>query len=357
MPKLSLIIPCYNEENTLGVCLEKVLRLKEHGIDLDVLIVDDCSVDSSLRVARNLAAKYPEVTVLRHDHNMGKGAALRTGLLLADGDYVGIQDADNEYNPLDYLTLLKPLEDGRADVVFGSRYLRPDTRRVLYFWHSQMNRILTFCSNMFTDLGITDMETCYKLFRREIIQEIAPKLKENRFGFEPEVTALIAETRCRVYECAVSYNPRTYEEGKKIDWKDGFRALYCIMHYGAYRAPLPMQLIIYFFIGLICALANISIFCLFFEKLPLAAATMFSFIFAAALNYFLCILILFRHKGRWSTGGELFAYCAAVGVMGLVDYGCTAGLIALSAGPLWAKTWAAAIGFAGNFFLRKYLVF
>jgi glycosyltransferase involved in cell wall biosynthesis len=357
MPKLSLVIPCYNEERTLAGCLEKVLGLKKHGIDLDLLIVDDCSTDASLEIARNLAAEHPEITVLRHDRNMGKGAALRTGFLQASGDYVGVQDADNEYDPLDYLTLLKPLEDGRADAVFGSRYLRPDTRKVLYFWHTQMNRLLTFFSNMFTDLGITDMETGYKLFRREIIREITPKLKEKRFGFEPEVTALVAETRCRVYECAIAYNPRTFEEGKKIGWKDGVRAAYCIMHYGACRAPLPMQLLIYFFIGLTCALANIAMFSLLFGPLPLAGATAASFLLAAALNYVLCILILFRHRDRWSTRGELFAYCITLGIMGFVDYGCTAGLIAVGISALWAKVLAAAVGFAGNFLLRKYLVF
>jgi putative flippase GtrA len=220
-----------------------------------------------------------------------------------------------------------------------------------------MNRLLTFFSNMFTDLGITDMETCYKLFRREIIREIAPKLQENRFGFEPEVTALVAETRCRVYECAISYNPRTFEEGKKIGWKDGIRASYCIMHYGAYRAPLPMQLLIYFFIGLTCALANISIFSLLFGALPLAGATVVSFLLAATLNYILCIFILFRHRARWSTHGELFAYCIAIGIMGLVDYGCTAGLIAVGVSALWAKACAATVGFVSNFLLRKYLVF
>ena len=257
---LSLIIPCFNEERTLASCVGRCLALKEHGLNLELVIVDDCSTDGSYQIAQELAAKHEEVTVVRHEKNKGKGAALRTGFLSARGDYIGIQDADAEYNPLDYLTLLRPLQERKADVVYGSRYLRQDTRRVLYFWHTWMNRSLTFISNMFTNLDISDMETCYKLFRRETIQAIAPQLQEDRFGFEPEVTALVARLKLRVYECAISYEPRTYEEGKKIGWRDGVRALYCILHYGAHTAPLPMQLLLYFFIGLVCAIANIFSF-------------------------------------------------------------------------------------------------
>jgi len=193
--KLSLIIPCYNEERTLAHCIKRVLAIATADLELELIIVDDCSADNSLAVARELAKHHPEVSVLQHDKNRGKGAALRTGFAHATGDFVSIQDADMEY-------LLQPILDGRADVVFGSRYLRPDTRRVLYFWHTWMNRMLTRASNMFTNLDITDMETCYKVFRREIIQGI--DLKEDRFGFEPEVTAKVSQTRCRVYECAIS---------------------------------------------------------------------------------------------------------------------------------------------------------
>lgn len=356
--KLSLIVPCYNEESTLESIIARILAIQTAEVQLEIIIVDDCSRDRSLAIARELQGRHPEIKVAHHEVNQGKGAALRTGFLEATGDYVGIQDADMEYAPEYYHLMLEPLLAGKADVVFGSRYLRPDTRRVLYFWHTWMNKFLTHCSNMFTNLDITDMETCYKLFRREIIQRIAPKLKENRFGFEPEVTAYVAEENCRVYECAVQYNPRSYEEGKKIGWKDGVWALYCIMHYGACNAPLPMQLILYFFIGASAALANLICFAVLLScQAPLLWATAGSYLFAAAVNYALCILILFRHKARWSTAGELAMYILTLVSMGAVDCGITAGLVHGGVGALWSKGWASVVGFLGNFALRKYLVF
>ena len=357
--KLTLVVPCYNEENTLRGIVEKVLELRSDTLKLEIVIVDDCSKDSSREVAQELAKEYNEIKLAFHEVNMGKGAALRTGFLEATGDYVGVQDADMEYDPRDYLTMLQPLLDGKADVVYGSRYLRPDTRRVLYFWHSCMNRFLTFASNMFTDLGITDMETCYKLFRREVIQSIAPRLKENRFGFEPEVTTYVAEARVRVYECAISYNPRTFDEGKKIGWRDGLRALYCIMHYGACNAPVPMQLIIYFFIGAVAALVNLGAFALILRGTDwgINCATVISYIISAAANYLLCIAILFRHRARWSTTGELAAYIVTLAIMGGIDWGLTRLLINWLHAPLWGKLLASVVGFFGNYFLRRMLVF
>lgn len=355
---LSLIIPCYNEERTLEKCVEKCLTLQKHGIKLEIVLVDDCSTDDSLAVMRKLDAIHPEVTVLHHVQNRGKGAALRTGFLAATGDYVGIQDADLEYDPMDYIHLLHPLREGKADVVYGSRYLRRDSRRILYFWHSWMNRALTFISNMFTNLDISDMETCYKLFRRDVLLDIAPLLKEERFGFEPEVTALVAQSRVRIYECAIHYTPRSYEEGKKIGWRDGVHALYCILHYGAHSAPLPMQVMLYFFIGLLCAVANIAFFSLGLSLgAPLAAATIVAFLLAAAMNYLLCLSILFRHKARWSASGELFAYILTVCIMGIVDYTVTMGLIALCVPPVSSKIMSSFVGFVGNFAARKYFVF
>lgn len=360
--KLSLVIPCYNEESTLELIVDEVLKIQGE-IALELVIVDDYSTDGSREVAQKLAALHPEIKLCFHEKNMGKGAALRTGFLEATGDFVGIQDADMEYNPRDYLQMIKPLLEDRADIVLGSRYLRKDDRIVLKWWHSTMNRFLTWWSNVFTDLDITDMETCYKLFRREVIQKIAPRLKENRFGFEPEVVSEIA--RCmrfegwRVGEVAIDYRPRTFSEGKKIGWKDGVRALYCVCHYNAPSLPVPMQLCIYFFIGLAAAVVNIAVFTILGKTLGLDVLpnVIISFLVAAAVNYVLCIVFLFRHKSRWSSFGELVAYAITLVVMGALDYGVTAGLMAMSFSSFWAKAWSNVIGFFGNFFMRKFLVF
>ena len=355
---LSLIIPCYNEENTLADIVEHVLSIADENLALELVIVDDCSTDNSRKVAEELKKSHPEIKLAFHDINRGKGAALRTGFLEATGDFVGIQDADMEYEPRDYKMMLAPLLEGKADVVYGSRYLRPDTRRVLYFWHTWMNKTLTYCSNMFTNLDITDMETCYKLFRREVIQKIAPRLQENRFGFEPEITAYVAEEQCRVYECAIKYNPRSYDDGKKIGWKDGLRALYCIMHYGACNAPLPMQLLLYLFVGGTAAIADMAAFgILLSASVPLNWSVPSAYIFAAAVNYILCVLILFRHKAKWNTAGEIAAYIFTLAIMGALDYLITTGLICCSFSAVAAKAVACAFGFFGNFFLRRWLVF
>ncbi|MDR2591560.1 MAG: bifunctional glycosyltransferase family 2/GtrA family protein [Chitinispirillales bacterium] len=357
---LSLIVPCYNEAGTIEVCIGKLLDFsREQPFSLEIIAVDDASTDASARILERLAAEHGGVIkVFRHEKNRGKGAALRTGFAHATGDFVGINDADDEYDPRDYLIMLEPLLAGKADVVYGSRYLRPDTRRVLYFWHTWMNNALTRVSNMFTNLDITDMETCYKLFRREVIGRIAPLLKEERFGFEPEITARVADAGCRVYECAISYNPRSYEEGKKIGWRDGVRALYCIFHYSAHTAPLPMQILIYLFIGGVSMLANMGFFIFGnYLSVPMDYAIAGAFVLAAAVNYVLCVLILFRHKARWRTAGELFWYGVTTGLMGLIDFGLTRALIALCGWPVLSKFTASVAGFVGNFLLRKWLVF
>jgi len=359
---LSIIVPCYNEAATIEACIGKLLDFSSNQpFSLEIIVVDDASTDASARILERIAAQHGdgnEIKVFKHEKNRGKGAALRTGFVHATGDFVGIHDADNEYDPCDYRTMLEPLLAGKADVVYGSRHLRPDTRRVLYFWHTWMNNALTYVSNMFTNLDITDMETCYKLFRREVIERIAPQLKEERFGFEPEITARVADAGCRVYECAISYNPRSYEEGKKIGWKDGMRALYCIFHYSAHTAPLPMQILIYLFIGGVSMLANMGFFVLGnFLSVPVDYAIVGAFILAAAVNYVLCILILFKHKARWRTAGELFLYGVTTGLMGLIDFGLTRVFIALSGWLILPKFAAAVAGFVGNFLLRKWLVF
>jgi len=229
--KLSVVIPCYNELGTIEEIINAVRAAP--GGEKEIIVIDDFSTDGTRDLLNGSLRSKIDVLIM-HEVNQGKGAALRSGIHKASGDIVIIQDADLEYDPNEYGLLIEPILDGRADVVFGSRFMGGRPHRVLYFWHSVGNRFLTTFSNMFTNLNLTDMETCYKVFRREIIQNI--QIKENRFGFEPEITAKIAKTNCRIYEVGISYNGRTYNEGKKIGWKDGIRALYCILKYRFVRS-------------------------------------------------------------------------------------------------------------------------
>ncbi len=224
--KISVVVPIYNEHSTLRLAIEKILAVP---LEVELLCVDDGSTDGSGQILGELVREHPQIRAFTHTRNIGKGAALRRGIHEATGDFVLIQDADLEYDPSEYPVLLAPLIEGKADVVYGSRFMGGRPHRVLYFWHSVGNSILTLLSNAITNLNLTDMETGYKAFRREVIQSIP--LQENRFGFEPEITVKVARRRLRIYEVGISYYGRTYEEGKKIGWKDGARALWCLLKY------------------------------------------------------------------------------------------------------------------------------
>lgn len=222
---LSLVMPVFNEEETILTAISQVLK---HDFINQLVVVNDGSTDKTSQLLSHVTD--PRITIINQHTNMGKGAALRTGFQNCLGPFVGVQDADMEYDPKDLEKLLLPLEKGLADAVYGSRFVSSDAHRVLYFWHSLGNKFLTLLSNMFTNLNLTDMETCYKVIKKDFLDNI--KLEENRFGFEPEITAKLAKSGARIFEVGISYNGRTYEEGKKIGWKDGFRAIYCIVKYG-----------------------------------------------------------------------------------------------------------------------------
>ncbi|MEM0997633.1 MAG: glycosyltransferase family 2 protein [Bacteroidota bacterium] len=230
---LSIVVPVYNEEKTIHLILDKMAEVELiHGVTKEVICVNDCSSDRSQEVLEKYIADHPDynLQLYRHEVNQGKGAALHTGIAQAQGDYIIIQDADLEYDPHEWNRLLRPILEGHADVVYGSRFMGGYPHRILFYWHSRGNKFLTNLSNMFTNLNLTDMETCYKMFRAPLIKGL--KLKEKRFGFEPEVTAKVSRLpKVRIYEVGISYYGRTYEEGKKINWRDGFRAIYCILKY------------------------------------------------------------------------------------------------------------------------------
>ncbi|UCH60701.1 MAG: glycosyltransferase family 2 protein [Anaerolineales bacterium] len=228
--KISIVMPCYNEIKTVGEIIERIQQVHLE-YDKELIIIDDCSTDGTREFLQNL--KDDGIAIIFHEKNRGKGAALRTGFAHASGDIIIIQDADLEYDPNEYPKLLNPIISGDADVVFGSRFMGSESHRVLYFWHSLGNKFLTFLSNVFTNLNLTDMEVCYKVFKKSILDRI--ELKEDRFGFEPEFTSKVARLDCVVYEVGISYHGRTYAEGKKINWKDGFRAIYVILKYGLFQ--------------------------------------------------------------------------------------------------------------------------
>lgn len=236
--KLSIVIPCYNEVNTIETIVGAVRNMPYRN--KEIIIVDDCSTDGTVEKIKSKIEPLVD-KVIYHNRNQGKGAALRTGIQAASGDIVIVQDADLEYDPNEIPKVIQPILDGKADVVYGSRFMGADPHRVVYYWHMIGNKFLTTLSNIFTNINLTDMETCYKAFKREIIQSI--DIRENRFGFEPEITAKLAKMRCRIYEVGIPYYGRTYEEGKKIGWKDGFSALRCIVTYNIFNRKNKTKMI------------------------------------------------------------------------------------------------------------------
>ncbi|HFQ91070.1 MAG TPA: glycosyltransferase [Desulfobulbus sp.] len=351
--KLSIVIPCYNEEKTLEECLRRVLAIADATLSLEVIIVDDCSQDRSLALARELAARHDEIRVLRHEVNMGKGAALRTGFRHATGDVVAVQDADLEYDPHDLKRLVEPIRTGEAEVVLGSRFLSPGRHRVFSFWHYMGNRFLTLLSNMFTDLYLTDMETCYKVFRREVIQ--AMEIRENRFGFEPEIVARIARRRLEIFEMGISYDSRSYADGKKIGVRDGFRAIYCILHYNGYRAPAPLQFLVYLPIWLVFAILDtIGVGLLGATGLSPLSSLALPFLLASVADYFLCVHFLFRNR-RPGRGIALFSGFALAG--SVLDILVTRGLLLAGLSFAWARVCVLVLILFYNFFTRRRFIF
>jgi dolichol-phosphate mannosyltransferase len=354
-PTLSIVVPAYNEERSLAHCIERVLQIERDDLGLEILIVDDASRDATPQLADQIAAKHPQVNVVHHERNRGKGAALHTGFRHVTGDFVAVQDADLEYDPEDLIRLLVPLREGKADVVLGSRFLNGGERRVLYFWHSVGNRVLTLLSNMCTDLNLSDMETCYKVFRRDVLQRV--ELFEQRFGFEPEIVASISKLRLRVYEMGISYAGRTYEEGKKIGARDGFRALYCILHYNLPFAPNWIQSLAYILLGGAAAALNLLAFLALTPFVPTAQAAAVAFAAASAVNYWLCVMFLFRHRSRWSRPMELLVYGAIATAIGIIDVAATLQFVAAGLSLPVAKLSASAIGLLPNYLGRRHIVF
>lgn len=300
---LSVVIPFYNEAATLAECVEHVEAIESPELRLELILVDDCSCDGSAEVASRVAAGFANVRVLRHERNQGKGAALHSGIACATGDYVAVQDADLEYDPRDLVRLIEPLREGKADAVIGSRFLATGAHRVLYFWHSIGNHLITLLSNVFTDLNLTDIEVCYKVFRREVIQSL--DLREKRFGFEPEVIAKLARKRLRIYESGVSYHGRSYQEGKKIGLKDAFRAVYCIVKYGSPGAPLPLQAFVYF--ELVSSAILVDLLVALGLK-ALGVSPVWAGVSGAAAFAAVCVVsgatMVFESGTRWRTGVE-----------------------------------------------------
>ena len=340
MVTASIIIPCFNEEKTLRESVERLIAIFGEELTFEIIIVDDGSTDRSREVALELDREHSNVRLIEHTSNQGKGAALRSGFYAATGEVVAVHDADLEYNPLDLKKLINLVIENKADVVFGSRFLAGDEHRVLYFWHSLGNRFLTFMSNMLTDLNLTDMEVCYKVFKREVIQGI--EICENRFGVEPEIVAKVAQMKLRIYEMGVSYAGRTYEEGKKIGIKDGLRAMYCIVRYNAHRAPLPLQFAFYLPLTLVAILSGIAAYRLMINgQAGESGVAVAGFESAALVGYFTFSIVnaigstslIFRRTSRWGLWTENLMHALVLGLVFAVESGLSSALFC--AGWTW----------------------
>ena len=332
------------------------MNIANDNLVLEIIVVDDCSTDSSLEIAKTLAARHSGIQILQHAKNMGKGAAIRSGISKASGDFIAIQDADLEYDPNDLLRLIGPLIARKADAVIGSRFVSSGEHRVLYFWHSVGNKFLTLLSNMLTDLNLTDMECCYKVFRRDAFTDIV--IEENRFGFEPEIVAKLSNKRLRIYEMPVSYDGRTYAEGKKITWKDGLKAIYCVLHYNLPYCPPYIQFLAYLFVGAAAAVVNFVVFLFLFSfGVALEFAAPIAFVLAAAVNYLLSIVFVFRHKARWGGVFEIIIYCVVVMFVAAFDLFATKLFIGIGSSPALSKVIATVLVLMLNFMGRRYIVF
>lgn len=350
--KLSIVVPCYNEESTLRECVEKVRSISDEKLSLEIIIVDDCSTDNSPEVAKNLKKNYPELIFIQHEKNKGKGACLRTGFKKVSGDFIAVQDADLEYDPNDLKKLLIPLLNNKADVVIGSRFLTVGPHRILYFWHSIGNKFLTFLSNMFTDINLTDMESGYKVFKKEILNEI--EIEEDGFGFEPEIIAKISHLDIRIYEMGISYFGRTYEEGKKIGFKDGLRAFYCIFKYNAYKIPAPTYFLLYLIVGAAAVLLNLFLFKHFHSfGMNLQASILTSFIVGAIINYLLMLYYLYKPIKKIDSYSQFVFYTLILIFFGFLDYQITISMFELGFALSSAKVTAAILILILNFVVRK----
>jgi len=349
------VIPCYNDA-TLEDCVTGILSVEDDTLAIEVIIVDDGSTDDGPRAAERLANRVPGIVVLRHEKTQGKGAALRTGLTAATGEFVAVQNADLEYDPADLKRLVTPLVSGEADVIIGSRFISPGCHRVPHFWHFVGNRVLTTLSNMLTDLNLTDMESGCKAFRREVFQSI--QIEENGLGVEAELVAKIAQMHLRIYEVGVSYRGRTYTEGKKVAMKDGWKTLYCILKHNLHNVPVAIQFLFYTLIGGVAAIVNLLVFLsMRHAAASVSASTLTAFCVAAAVNYYLSVKLLFRHKARWTTWTELAAFLGVVGTVAMVDLICTRFFIGMGLADGAAKIASTGIGLVLNFIGRKYVVF